>query len=137
MSRIIHLGLPALALLVSCSATEPTPTLPAGATPLAAPARYADWFDATERCAGLQGTYQSIQWYVVPGVTSFATSQGEKVGMWLRHGAGHVIVVAGAYQDHEMVVRHEMLHSLLGRSGHPDGYFAERCQLTWETWPTS
>jgi hypothetical protein len=33
-----------------------------------------------------------------------------------------------------MVIRHEMLHSLIGQSGHPAEYFVERCGLTWETW---
>jgi hypothetical protein len=34
----------------------------------------------------------------------------------------------------EMVVRHEMLHDLLGRPGHPDPPFGSGCPLTWATW---
>jgi hypothetical protein len=34
----------------------------------------------------------------------------------------------------EMVVRHEMLHDLLGRPGHPDPPFGVGCPLTWESW---
>jgi hypothetical protein len=33
-----------------------------------------------------------------------------------------------------MVVRHEMLHDLLGRAGHPDPPFGSPCTLTWATW---
>jgi hypothetical protein len=33
-----------------------------------------------------------------------------------------------------MVVRHEMLHDLIGRSGHPNPPFGEGCPLTWATW---
>ena len=44
------------------------------------------------------------------------------------------IILAGNYRNHEMVVSHEMLHSLIGQSGHPPLYFEERCHLTWETW---
>lgn len=34
----------------------------------------------------------------------------------------------------EMVVRHEMLHDLIGRPGHPDPPFGSPCPLTWATW---
>jgi hypothetical protein len=34
----------------------------------------------------------------------------------------------------EMVVRHEMLHDLLSRPGHPDPPFGKGCPLTWNTW---
>jgi hypothetical protein len=36
-----------------------------------------------------------------------------------------------------MVVRHEMLHDLMRRSGHPDPPFGNGCPLTWETWLSS
>jgi hypothetical protein len=77
---------------------------------------------------------ETIQWYVVPEVETFMTDQGEKVGMWARRGDQEVIIIAGNYVNHEMVVRHEMLHSLLGQRGHPVEYFEQKCQLTWETW---
>jgi hypothetical protein len=35
-----------------------------------------------------------------------------------------------------MVVRHEMLHDLMRRSGHPNPPFGSGCPLTWETWLT-
>ena len=44
------------------------------------------------------------------------------------------IAVAEGYVAHELVVRHEMLHALLDREGHPPLYFQQRCALTWETW---
>ena len=50
------------------------------------------------------------------------TDQGEKVGMWTRRGDHHSIIVAGNYRNHEMVVRHEMLHSLIGQSADAYGY---------------
>lgn len=121
--------------LGSCRMTEPSSGLPYAAIPLAAPAVYRDWFRRTEACAGLSGSFEAIQWFVVPGVDTFPTSQGLKVGMWSRSGGRETIVIAGNWMGHEMVIRHEMLHSLLGEAGHPDRYFGERCQLTWETWP--
>jgi hypothetical protein len=34
-----------------------------------------------------------------------------------------------------MVIRHEMLHDLIGEPGHPDPPFGpEGCGLTWTSW---
>ena len=69
----------------------------------------------------------------MPGVRTFETDTGEKVGYWLKSHQGTRIILAGDYRDHELVVRHEILHDLLGREGHPDAYFRNRCSLTWDT----
>jgi hypothetical protein len=33
-----------------------------------------------------------------------------------------------------MVVRHEMLHDMIGMPGHPAPPFGLGCPLTWDTW---
>ena len=124
----------AVMLLASCGSLAPDDDLPAGAEPMAAMDAYANWWSATEACAGIDGDLTRVEWYVVPGARSFQTDVGEKVGLWIKSGDRRAIVIAGEFVSHEMVVRHEMLHDLLGREGHPDEYFAGRCQLTWETW---
>lgn len=122
-------------LLSGCSALSPTEVaLPAGATEIAIPAVYQDWHRKTEQCSGLNGNLSSIKFYVVPGVETFPTSDGAKVGEWTTDGRTNRIVLAGNYQKYEMVVRHEILHSLLGAAGHPTEYFVDRCHLTWESW---
>jgi hypothetical protein len=127
------LGLPAL--LASCTSLAPhEPSLPAGAVAVAAPAIYRDWHQKTQACSGLGGEFSTIQFYVVPGVETFPTQVGAKVGLWNREGGINRIVIAGNYLSHEMVVRHEMLHALLQREGHPTNYFIERCRLTWDSW---
>jgi hypothetical protein len=55
------------------------------------------------------------------------------VGRW---NDNHHIYIASAYQRNELVVRHEMLHDLLGRPGHPNPPFGQGCPLTWESWRT-
>jgi hypothetical protein len=122
-------------MVSACTALGPSePALPVGAVEIAAPAIYQDWYQKTEACSGLSGRYSSLQWYVVPGVETFATEAGAKVGEWISDGTTHRIIVAGNYQNHELVVRHELLHSLLRREGHPVEYFVDRCKLTWESW---
>jgi len=132
----IGLGL-GLSLLVSACSTITGPRatgLPAGAVPVAAPAVYRDWSARTEACSGLHADFSTVQWYVVPGVDTFPTESGEKVGMWVSAGGTDRIIIAGNYQNHEMVVSHELLHHLLRHEGHPPEYFVSRCHLTWESW---
>ena len=102
----------------------------AGEQPMTAPAIYRDWWGRTEACSGLSGDFDRIEWQVVPG-SSFPCSTGRCVGHWQ---SSHQIWIAGDYVENEMAVRHEMLHDLLGRSGHPDPPFGSPCPLTWTTW---
>lgn len=121
-------------ILVGGCTYEPTPALPDGAVSFAAPTAYVTWWDRTSECSGISGDMARVEWYVVPDVATFPTEQGDKVGIRVRTGDRIQIVLAGQYQMHEMVVRHEMLHALLREPGHPDEYFSERCRLTWATW---
>jgi hypothetical protein len=134
--RRIRAGLCLPVLLTGCSSiTGPRATpLPVGAVLIAAPAIYRDWSGRTEACSGLRADFSTVQWYVVPGVDTFSTEAGEKVGMWVSAGGTDRIVIAGNYQNHEMVVSHELLHHLLRQEGHPSEYFIVRCHLTWESW---
>ena len=136
ITRRIRAGLSLPVLLAACSSiTGPRATaLPQGAVPIVAPAVYRDWAARTEACSGLRANFSTVQWYVVPGVDTFPTEGGEKVGMWVSTGETDRIVIAGNYQNHEMVVSHELLHHLLKHEGHPSEYFVARCHLTWESW---
>lgn len=123
-----------LGTLAACEMLAPPSPLPPTATVMAPPEEYQAWWTATEACSGLRGDFSSIQWYVVPDSLTFTTESGEKVGLWSESSAGTRIILAGAYAHHELVVRHEMLHALLDREGHPASYFQTKCGLTWDTW---
>lgn len=126
-----------LALGAGCSAvTEPSsPSVPAGAVAFSPSPAFQDWWRATETCAGLSGNFSSIEWFVIPGVETFDPGTGHPVvGMWSRDGNRSRITLAGAWQQSEFVARHEMLHALIGQSGHPALYFETRCGLTWNLW---
>lgn len=121
--------------LSGCAALAPSQAvMPEGAVPVAAPAVYREWYQRTEACSGRTGNLDAVQFYVVPGVETFETRDGPQVGVWIGEGGSHRIVIAGNYQGHEMVVRHELLHTLLRQAGHPEEYFVSRCRLTWESW---
>jgi len=101
------------------------PELPATSEALTPPATYADWWSATEECSGLRGDLSRITWFVVPGRTSFTYGNGQYDGYWWN--GVHWILLAGEKVENPMVVRHEMLHELLGRGDHPAEYFQRRC----------
>jgi hypothetical protein len=101
---------------------------PVNAHRVAAPPSYATWWHETEECSGLTGDLQRVDWFVVP-----ADSDG---GFWCADGpdytcagewvAPHSIYLAGpsrtypvGYVADEWTVKHEMLHDLVGRPGHP------------------
>jgi hypothetical protein len=113
-------------LLAGCSPFEP-----ANDRPLDPPAPYRQWWAKTEACSGLSGNFERVQWFVVPGY-QFDCPTGECVGRW--ESEGHRIYLAEDWVENEMVVRHEMLHDLIGHPGHPNPPFGNPCPLTWQTW---
>lgn len=131
----MHRAVPVLSLLlVACSSpTGPSHHAPAGAIRHTPSAWYRTWWEETEACSGLTGRFDAVKWYVVPGVTSFSHPAGD--GRQLTGlAAGQHIYLAEGYMQHPLVVRHEMLHVLLRRGGHPEPYFTDLCKLTWESW---
>ncbi|MEZ0332539.1 MAG: hypothetical protein ACAI18_00915 [Gemmatimonadales bacterium] len=118
---------PALLLLGSCDSDI------AGSAPVEPPAVYQEWWAKTESCSGLTGNFDRVEWLVVPGY-SFECTSGQCAGHW---SSGHQIYIAEDWLMNEMVVRHEMLHELLNRGGHPNPPFGQGCPLTWETWPSN
>jgi len=123
-----------LATLAACEALGPADPLPPSAQLIAAPEQYREWWSKTEACSGMSGDFTRVEWYVVPNAQTFQTSAGTKVGLWSHSSAGVRIILAGSYAENELVVRHEMLHALLDREGHPKEYFQDRCALTWDSW---
>lgn len=103
---------------------------PGDDSPMSPPAVYREWWAKTEACSGLRGDFDRVKWSVVPG-HSFRCSSGRCAGHW---EPDHEVFLAEEWVMNEMVVRHEMLHDLLDRSGHPDPPFGDPCPLTWATW---
>ncbi|MBA3658021.1 MAG: hypothetical protein H0W67_00300 [Gemmatimonadales bacterium] len=104
---------------------------PAGDEPMDPPSLYRTWWSRTESCSGLSGDFDRVRWQVVAG-HSFQCPSGQCAGHW---SSSHEIFLAQDWTMNEMVVRHEMLHELLQRGGHPTPPFGSGCPLTWATWP--
>lgn len=112
-------------------ATGPLP-LPAGATPYVAPAVYARWWAQTAACSGLRGDLSAYRWYAVPG--EVLTLPGGRRAAAYSQVSDRRIIVAERFREDGSVVRHEMLHALLGttegegHAAHPPIYFQGRCE---------
>jgi hypothetical protein len=91
------------------------------------------WWTLTEARAGRSGDFAAYEWYVVPG-NSFSNPYWGEVDAYTDVDA-HRVVLSAASQDNGGIVRHEMLHALLGREYavrdlagmHPPAYFQGRC----------
>lgn len=114
-----------LTVLTATACSEPTaPSFPSGARPLSpVPIQYATWWRMVESCSGLKADLNRVNWFWTFGLIEIGGNQYD--GYWF--GSGNRIVLSEASVRDGRVVRHEMLHSLLGKGSHPHEYFVTRC----------
>jgi hypothetical protein len=86
--------------------------------------QYALWWRLTERCASQSSDLGQISWYTVPGAGDLGSADHRSGEYYLR---SHRIVIAGRFVGDGPLVRHEMLHAILGLPGHPAEDFQRRC----------
>lgn len=113
-------------LLCSC---ELFSSLPGGAERFDPPAIYREWWSFTEECSGITGDYDRVNWYRIPGDSSFPVGNGSDANAAWDHD-GNRIIIAGSAVFAGDLVRHEMLHALLQASGHPRDAFITHCDGT-------
>jgi hypothetical protein len=89
------------------------------------PSVYARWWKMVESCSGLSGSMSAVTWYQVPVVSTFIYAGKPASGYW--KSEDNSIVVAGNGMFDGLLVRHEMLHALDRKPGHPRVDFLERC----------
>src|SRR5215208_5782806 len=111
-----------LLALAACSLI--TWPVPDGAERFARPDVYARWWALTEACSGYSGDMGAVHWYRVPGST-FIRDGRSVGGYWNRYTNRIVLAEEGIEQG--PIVRHEMLHALLQRGGHPRLQFLGAC----------
>lgn len=102
---------------------------PAGAEPFDPPASYSDFWIQVQNCSHLSGDPTRVDWYVVPGTVTFPCAYGSCRGLWV---APHNIYLSDVaahdlFGESFFTVKHEILHDLVGRAGHPPVF--EQCGL--------
>ena len=100
------------------------PAWPAGAVPMQVPGVYATWWRMTESCSHRRGDLTALDWYYLPGASSFSIGPEQYDGYW--YGEFNAVVLADDSRFSGSLVRHEMLHALV-RAGHEGPYFANLC----------
>jgi hypothetical protein len=79
-----------------------------------------------ELCSGLTGDFSSVNWYFVPGASSFIEKGVEAAGAY--YPQANDIVLPESRLNDSSDVRHEELHALLRWTfGHPQEYFVDKC----------
>ncbi|HSJ23972.1 MAG TPA: hypothetical protein VK929_04790 [Longimicrobiales bacterium] len=113
----------ALAVASCVELTGPTP--PPESQVMEVPAEYEHWWQLTEQCSGLSGDFHDVRWLVLEDTHSIPQHNAQAA--W--YSRGNQILVVDGYQQNGRLIRHEMLHALLGRSvsGHPREYFVQAC----------
>lgn len=90
-----------------------------GLTRYAPPPIYATWWAKDVACAGVSPRpIPVVSWWTKDQPMLLQGGDGEaKVGYWFADF--NKVAITRAYITDERVVRHEMLHALLGRTDHP------------------
>ena len=94
-----------------------------GRRPFPAPATYQTWWASTERCSGLRGSFGRVSWYLADGI------QGDGAVAKARWSPPHDIIIVAGYEGDDFIVRHEMLHDLLGGDPAHDNERWDMCSL--------
>lgn len=111
-------------LVIVCGLVAWIAELPANAERFAPPAVYERWWAMTEACSGRSGDLGGVRWYRVPG-SRFIYRGQPAAGYTSRYT--NRIVLAEQGIERGAIVRHEMLHALLRRGGHPRSQFLGAC----------
>ena len=112
-----------LALLVLVACEDPFgPDIPTGVVPMEPHRLHFEYWDQVEKDSGHTGDIARIQWFEVTG-GPWRHKDGTVVrGMWVRNG--HRIYLAAGHTGAPPVVKHEILHDLLGDPSHDHPLFS-------------
>jgi len=104
------------------------PPLPADAEQYSPPAVYALWWNMTRECSGLAGSLDAVTWYRTNETLREDGTGDRIIGYW-SSATNRIVMAASAVLDGPDV-RHEMLHALVRKTGHPRDQFLGACNGT-------
>jgi len=124
--RLIGLAVSSLAVVVCTNVTEPV--LPKDAQQFSPPFVYSTWWNMTQACSQIAGSLNSVTWYTTDEIVHDLSSGEVIAGYWVA-GSNRIVLNSSVKMDGG-IVRHEMLHALIKRSGHPRSEFLGNCAGT-------
>ena len=103
---------------------------PEGAAPLEIPSVYRQWWAELEKCAQKKASIDRVRFWVIKG-EKFPCPNGPCAGHWR---SPHDVYIAETWIYNASLVKHEMLHDVLGTGDHPVAVFGEgACNVVWAT----
>jgi hypothetical protein len=118
-------GLVVMGITGATAACVSPVALPETATQFIPPAVFRRWWAMTEACAGRTANFGAVRWYRVPGST-FMSPKGDFLKGYTDL-ADNKIVLSDTLAAFGAGVRHEMLHAILGVTGHSRDMFLGAC----------
>lgn len=104
------------------------PKLPADAEQFTPPPVYSTWWKMTQACSSLSGSLGAVTWYKTDQIVHDVHTGDVIAGYWT--AASNSIVLTGSVMLDGEIVRHEMLHALVRKAGHPRDQFLGKCAGT-------
>jgi hypothetical protein len=101
------------------------PMFPSDAQQFSPPAVYSTWWNMTQACSGLTGSLGAVTWFKTTQALRDSRT-GEPAGGYWNSFTNRIVLTTAAVLDGRSV-RHEMLHSLLRKGGHPRNQFLGKC----------
>jgi len=126
--RALAILIAALPLVVAVCDKVVGPSLPADAVEFSPPPVYTTWWQMTQSCSGLTGSMNAVAWYKTDEVVHDTHTGDVIAGFWLPDH--NQIVLNSAVMMDGGIVRHEMLHALRQKGGHPRDQFLGSCAGT-------
>lgn len=122
---VIAVSLASAILALTVCESSTAPPLPADAEEFAPPPVYSTWWVMTQSCSGLSGSLAAVTWYRTEEVV-YDTHSGDVIAGYWVPGSNRVVLNANVMMDGQ-TVRHEMLHALRQKGGHPRDQFLGKC----------
>jgi hypothetical protein len=113
-----------LLALAGCGENIVDPKLPEASSRFDPPQSYTRWWNMVQSCSGAVGDLSAVSWYRT--ALPLIPLDGSSVTAYWSQATNRVVVTDQFLLD-GAVIRHEMLHSLIRRAGHPREYFVEKC----------
>jgi hypothetical protein len=101
------------------------PQFPSDAEEFSPPAVYSTWWKMTEACSGMTGSLGAITWFRTSQALH-AFPSGDPIGGYWSPVANRIVLTNDIVLDGGSV-RHEMLHALVRKGGHPRNQFLGKC----------
>jgi hypothetical protein len=112
-------------LIVLACGDASGPALPKDAEQFSPPPVYSTWWQMTQACSGLTGSLGSVTWYQTSQEVTDTHTGDVLAGYWVP-GSNQIVLNSLVMLDGG-TVRHEMLHALRQKGGHPRDQFLGKC----------